>query len=126
MRGLVFSLLVLAAVTKEVEAFLLIGRSRLLASPPSFSTVCRQTAAADAETAEDAETEDVTCYVVNDEEMIEENADPQVVCTSEPDDYAWFNGIDPKAMRETDGTEEGAGECVETENYKGKPEWECK
>ncbi|KAL7464446.1 hypothetical protein ACHAXS_004783 [Conticribra weissflogii] len=68
---------------------------------------------------------DVTCYVVNDEEIITEGEKPHVVCTSEPEDYAWFNGIDPKNMRETDGTMEGAEECVEGESYRGKPEWEC-
>ena len=83
MRGLVFSLLVLAAVTNEAEGFLLVSRSRLLASLPKSSTVRRQTAA-DTETAD--ETDDVTCYVVNDEDIIENEADPQVVCTSEPDE----------------------------------------
>jgi hypothetical protein len=39
--------------------------------------------------------------------------------------YAWFNGVDPKAMRPTDGTLGGAVQCMEVESYKGKPEWEC-
>ena len=40
--------------------------------------------------------------------------------------YAWFNGVDPKNMRETDGEEIGEEtECVESESFKGKPEWEC-
>ncbi|KAL9187726.1 hypothetical protein ACHAXT_006104 [Thalassiosira profunda] len=76
-----------------------------------------------AEASED--TDDVTCYVVNDEEIVTEGEKPHVVCTSEPDDYAWFEGIDPKNMRVTDGTEEGGVECVESENFRGKPEWEC-
>jgi len=42
-----------------------------------------------------------------------------------PNRYAWFNGVDPKAMRKTDGTLEGAEQCVEVESYKGRPEWEC-
>ena len=84
MRGL--TLLVLAAaVANEVDAFLLNSRSRLVASQASFGTVCRQTAP-DTETAEETETDDVTCYIVNDEEIIEDKADPQVVCTSEPDE----------------------------------------
>ena len=86
MRGLVFSLLVLAAVTNEAEGFLLVSRSRLLASLPKSSTVVRRQTAADTETADEADTEDVTCYVVNDEDIIENAADPQVVCTSEPDE----------------------------------------
>jgi hypothetical protein len=39
--------------------------------------------------------------------------------------YAWFNGIDPKNMRETDGVVEGAENCVQGESFRGKPEWEC-
>ncbi len=75
---------------------------------------------------EDNDEDDVTCYVTNDEEIVTEGEKPNVVCTSEPDEYAWFNGVDPKAMRKTDGTEEGTEECIEVESYMGKPEWECK
>eukprot|EP00985_Skeletonema_marinoi_P005058 scaffold2188_cov106-Skeletonema_marinoi.AAC.2 len=71
------------------------------------------------------DTDDVTCFIVNDEEIITEGEKPHVVCTSEPDDYAWFNGVDPKNMRETNGAIEGAENCVEGESFKGKPEWEC-
>ena len=41
--------------------------------------------------------------------------------------YAWFNGVDPKNMRETAYGEEivEETECVESESFKGKPEWEC-
>lgn len=76
--------------------------------------------------AEADDDDDVTCFIVNDEDIILDEAKPEVVCTSEPDDYAWFEGIERKKMRETDGTESGAEECVETASYKGKPEWECK
>lgn len=31
---------------------------------------------------------DVTCYVVNDEEIVTEGEKPHVVCTSEPDDVS--------------------------------------
>lgn len=98
---------------------------------------------------------DVTCYIVNEEEMIADGEDPHVICTGEPEEvgsfqycmildltpcnsqqimmfllccylqYAWFNGIDPKMMVETDETLEGSVECKEGESYKGKPEWEC-
>ncbi|KAL7449229.1 hypothetical protein ACHAWC_001313 [Mediolabrus comicus] len=71
------------------------------------------------------DTDDVTCYITNDEEIINDGEKPHVVCTSEKEEYAWFNGIDPKNMRETDGVVEGAESCVEGENYRGKPEWEC-
>ena len=70
--------------------------------------------------------DDVTCYVTNDEEIVTEGEKPNVVCTSEPEEYAWFNGVDPKAMRKTDGTQEGTDSCIEVESYMGKPVWECK
>jgi hypothetical protein len=33
----------------------------------------------------------VECFIVNDEEVYTEGVPPEVVCTSEPDGYAWFN-----------------------------------
>mmetsp|Transcript_18022 Transcript_18022/g.18242 ORF Transcript_18022/g.18242 Transcript_18022/m.18242 type:complete len:105 (+) Transcript_18022:501-815(+) len=65
--------------------------------------------------------DNIHCYVTNDDT----HNTPNVVCTSEPEEYAWFNGIDLHKMRETDGTEEGTKECVEGHSYKGIPEWEC-
>lgn len=99
---------------------------------------------------------DVTCYVVNEEEIIADGEEPHVVCTGEPEEvgcgsyyvlhnsitlpfnrfntsfffyvqqYAWFNGIESKMMIETDGVAEEAMICEEGESYKGMPEWECK
>ena len=59
--------------------------------------------------------------------LISSEAHIKLLCPSNcfEQQYAWFNGIDPKAMRETDGVVEGAESCVEGENYRGKPEWEC-
>jgi len=66
----------------------------------------------------------IECFVVND---ATEGEDPQVVCTSEPEEYAWFNGIKPSEMKSTDGAaQEGFNECVEGASPKGTPEWECK
>lgn len=53
------------------------------------------------------------------------NKKPRVVCTSEPEEYAWFNGIDPNHLIPTDGTETGSMECVEGASPRGIPEWEC-
>ena len=40
--------------------------------------------------------------------------------------YAWFNGIDTKAMRKAEDVDiEGSENCVLGESYMGKPEWEC-
>eukprot|EP00547_Thalassionema_nitzschioides_P007376 CAMPEP_0194200720 /NCGR_PEP_ID=MMETSP0156-20130528/1206_1 /TAXON_ID=33649 /ORGANISM="Thalassionema nitzschioides, Strain L26-B" /LENGTH=112 /DNA_ID=CAMNT_0038925753 /DNA_START=87 /DNA_END=425 /DNA_ORIENTATION=- len=66
------------------------------------------------------EDEPIECYVTN-------NGDEKqkVVCTSDPEGYAWFNGIDPEKMKPTDGTSEGTTECVEGYSPKGIPEWEC-
>mmetsp|Transcript_11990 Transcript_11990/g.19890 ORF Transcript_11990/g.19890 Transcript_11990/m.19890 type:complete len:122 (+) Transcript_11990:47-412(+) len=72
------------------------------------------------------EDDPIECFVVNDQLVATEGEAPVVVCTSEPDEYAWFNGLDPKAMRPTDGMEEGAVECVEGASPRGIPEWECK
>ena len=35
--------------------------------------------------------DDVTCYVVNDEDIITEGEKPHVVCTSEPDDVSYWD-----------------------------------
>eukprot|EP00978_Attheya_sp_CCMP212_P013553 scaffold34015_cov54-Attheya_sp.AAC.4 len=79
--------------------------------------------AAAAEASSDAP-DPIECFVVNDET---EGQDPQVVCTSEPEEYAWFNGIKPSEMKPTDGVaQEGFNECVEGASPKGTPEWECK
>eukprot|EP00986_Skeletonema_menzelii_P011269 scaffold5772_cov145-Skeletonema_menzelii.AAC.4 len=76
-------------------------------------------------TTEAEDTDDVTCFIVNDEEIINEGEKPHVVCTSEPEDYAWFNGVDPENMREVDEIVEGVENCIQGESFKGKPEWEC-
>lgn len=93
-------------------------------TPPRLSTHVYTTKGD--QPAVEVEVEPIECFVVNDELIEEEGEKPVVVCTSEPDEYAWFNGLDPKAMRPTDGVEEGTVECVEGASYKGLPEWECK
>ncbi len=49
----------------------------------------------------------------------------RIFCNDNPNRYTWFNRVDFKAMRATDGTLEGAEQCLEVESYKGKHEWEC-
>jgi hypothetical protein len=68
----------------------------------------------------------IQCYVVNEFEVVEEGVEPDIVCTPEPDDYAWFNGLDRNAMKVTDGESEDSLECVEGASPRGVPEWECK
>jgi hypothetical protein len=71
------------------------------------------------------------CYVVDEEEEEEVDGEitahekPRVVCTTEPDEYAWFNGVEREKLIPTDGTETGATECVEGASPRGIPEWEC-
>ena len=97
--------------------------SRLFSSPVKISAM---DSSINVVNNNDNDEDDVTCYVTNDEEIVTEGEKPNIVCTSEPEEYAWFNGVDPKAMRKTDGTQEGTDSCVEVESYMGKPEWECK
>lgn len=78
-------------------------------------------------------TEDVQCYLIEDDDDDQDgegagdlaSSKPTVVCTSEPEEYAWFNGIDEKKMKPTDGTDTGATECTEGASPRGTPEWEC-
>ena len=78
-------------------------------------------------------TEDVQCYLIEEDD---ENQDgesggdlasekPTVVCTSEPEEYAWYNGLNENQMKPTDGTDTGATECIEGASPRGTPEWEC-
>jgi hypothetical protein len=39
------------------------------------------------------DTDDVTCFIVNDEEIITEGEKPHVVCTSEPDDVSLMHAL---------------------------------
>lgn len=69
----------------------------------------------------------IQCFIVNTFEVEEEGAEPQIVCTPEPDDYAWFNGLARDEMKETNGeSSEGFLECIEGASPRGIPEWECK
>lgn len=84
-----------------------------------------------AETA--SNTDDVQCYLIEDKEDDQDgessgdltSAKPTVVCTSEPEAYAWFNGLNENQMKPTDGTDSEATECIEGASPRGTPEWEC-
>jgi len=69
----------------------------------------------------------VECYITNAKDLyLGDGEKPEVVCTSEPEEYAWFNGLDPKELVPTEGMDSGSLECVEGASPKGTPEWECK
>uniref|UniRef100_A0A7S0FBF9 Ig-like domain-containing protein n=1 Tax=Sundstroemia setigera TaxID=3005 RepID=A0A7S0FBF9_9STRA len=70
--------------------------------------------------------DEIECYVVNDVDVKVNGDSPEIVCTSEPEEYAWFNGIEPESMKKTDRMSEGKTECVEGSSPRGIPEWECK
>jgi hypothetical protein len=78
--------------------------------------------------ASEGEQRPIECFVVNDLEIkMGEEEVPLVVCTSEPDEYAWFNGIDRAAMRPaTEKDAELTTECVEGASPMGIEEWECR
>jgi hypothetical protein len=68
------------------------------------------------------------CYIVNQDLVETEGQEPEIVCTSAPEDYAWFNGLDVDALVPVDGTSASseALECAEGASPRGIPEWECK
>jgi hypothetical protein len=71
----------------------------------------------------------VECYLLvtddNDDMVVTENESFRIVCTSEPDEYAWFNGLSPQHMQKTDDIFVGKMQCVEGASPRGTPEWEC-
>jgi hypothetical protein len=72
----------------------------------------------------------ILCYLIqtetnNNNGNQDEMSIPQIVCTSNPEEYAWFHGIDQDRMVFTDGIHNQALQCVEGESPRGVPEWEC-
>ncbi|KAL3782984.1 hypothetical protein HJC23_003140 [Cyclotella cryptica] len=101
-------------------------RSGVVTSRSILCSQLKSTSENKSESSDDAIADyDVSCFIVNEEEILADGEKPHVVCTAEPEEYAWFNGIDPKMMVKTEDAIEGAVECKEGESYKGKPEWEC-
>ena len=79
-----FSLACLAAVANNVTAF-----------SPAMSYTTRSlpvlNSSSDTETVittTSEDTDDVTCYITNDEEVVTEGEKPHIVCTSEPEDVS--------------------------------------
>lgn len=73
----------------------------------------------------------VECFIIEpdeDDDSIDYQDSPKVVCTSEPQEYAWMNGIDESRLKPTDDdgdVYEEKMECVEGASPRGIPEWEC-
>jgi hypothetical protein len=67
------------------------------------------------------------CFVVNFDMVQEDGETPEVFCTSEPEEFAWFHGMDLQKLKSTDIIKDEAfQECVEGASPRGIPEWECK
>ena len=88
---------------------------------PGFKHVQRGTALRSSVDDEKA----MQCFIVNAFEVDEEGALPEIICTPEPEEYAWFNGISRESMRPADGVHQDFLECVEGYSPRGIPEWEC-
>ena len=77
-----FSLACLAAVANNVTAFSP-ALSYTTRSLPVLNSSSDKTVITTSE-----DTDDVTCYITNDEEVVTEGEKPHVVCTSEPEDVS--------------------------------------
>ena len=85
---LFFSLTALIAVHQQVSAFSrALSTPTLIAQPQATYHVAPRTKVSLQHSNENV-TDDVTCYIVNDEEIVNEGEKPHVVCTSEPDDVS--------------------------------------
>eukprot|EP00977_Amphora_coffeiformis_P014169 scaffold3901_cov174-Amphora_coffeaeformis.AAC.7 len=78
------------------------------------------------DTANSSQENAISCFITNAFEVEQEGATPHVVCTSEPEEYAWMEGIDLVTLKPTDGIVEGALECVEGASPRGTPQYECR
>lgn len=109
-------------------------------SVPAFAVLSPQRAAMTLRNKPSRITEDdpIECYLIfqdaedEDGDEIHNRRFPlamekqKVVCTSAPDEYAWFNGIDEENMIPLENEILGALECVEGASPRGIPEWECR
>jgi hypothetical protein len=67
----------------------------------------------------------IECYLVNQDAVIEDGEKPRIICTSDPEETAWMEGLNREEMIKTEGVENLSGQCVEGHSLTGKPEWEC-
>ena len=88
-----FSLTVVVVALPHVAAFSTRSPSTVQISRTAYDVprtkVSLQQSTEDAIAAAE-DTDDVTCFIVNDEEIITEGEKPHVVCTSEPEDVSLF------------------------------------
>ena len=68
------------------------------------------------------EEEPIECYIVKDEDV---PIYGDVICTSAPEEFAWFEGVNRKLMKPTDGMNIESEQCVEGSSPNGTPEWKC-
>jgi len=70
----------------------------------------------------------IQCYIVNYDAFENEGAAPEVMCTANPEEFAWYHGLDVDEMVNTNDMPSihlDFSECVEGASHRGTPEWEC-
>jgi len=73
------------------------------------------------------EEEAIQCFIVNYDQVENEGATPEVYCTPNVEEFAWFNGLDKNNLVNTqDFPSLILFECVDSASPRGVPEWECK
>ena len=75
------------------------------------------------------ENSNIQCYLVNYDAVQQEGATPEVYCTSNKEEFAWFHGLDVNDLVPTEILPSLAldfFECAEGASHRGNPEWECK
>lgn len=87
MKRIIFSLMSLAAAAAfSTTTSLQISRSSVYDVPRARSILLRQST--DNIAAAEEDTDDVTCYITNDEEITNDGEKPHVVCTSEKEEVS--------------------------------------
>lgn len=87
MKRIIFSLMSLAAAAAfSTTSPSILQISRSVYVPRASSILLRQST--DNVAAAEEDTDDVTCYITNDEEIINDGERPHVVCTSEKEEVS--------------------------------------
>lgn len=63
------------------------------------------------------------CYIVD---GVQVDGQPYIVCTSEPDETAWFLGIEKDALTPVGEPDSAQLECQMGWSFNGSEEWQCK
>jgi len=124
----ILTLLNLVFLTVSVDSFVVITKNHDQHGLSSSFLPTRKIKTSLASSIEEEEKKAIQCFIVNAFEVDEEGAEPQIICTAEPDEYAWFNGLERDHMMPAQDTTVSGEflECIEGASPRGVPEWECK